>query len=315
MSAGTVSLVVIGRNAAEQLRRHWSDVPAFGELERIYVDSASSDGSAEVAKELGFRVVRLDESGVLSAAAGRYAGAVVARGEWILFLDSDMELRLEKPLSEIVDALEKENWGGATGDTFDALRSGERRRTRRDVPGGEAAHFGGFVLLNRNALLEAGNYAPAVIANEELELHARLKARGHRVRYMPEFSCLHFPDGGSRLSELLGVYLPVIRRTRARYGALGMAARAAVNAGSLKQLVHLAPEPFLFPPALLVAALLAFAIPPAVILWIALFALFCLRNHGLGYLVAVPGFSIQLVAGWFRYRARPCRWTIDEEAP
>lgn len=315
MNAGTVSLVVIGRNAAEQLRRHWSDVPAFGELERIYVDSASSDDSAEIAKELGFRVIRLDEDGILSAAAGRHAGAAEARGEWILFLDSDMELRLEKPLFEIVGALEKENWSGATGDTFDALRSGERRRTRRDVPGGEAAHFGGFVLLNRSTLLKAGNYSPAVIANEELELHARLRLLGHRVRYVSEFSCLHFPEGGSRLSELLSVYLPVIRRTRSRYGALGMATRAACNAGSLRQLIFLAPEPFLFPSALLAAVLLALAFPPAAIVWIALFALFCLRHHGIGYLVAVPGFSIQLVAGWLRYRERPCHWTVDEATP
>ncbi|MBP5351028.1 MAG: glycosyltransferase [Fibrobacterales bacterium] len=315
MSAGTVTLVVIGRNAAEQLRRHWSDVPSFGECERIYADSASTDGSAEVASALGFKVARLDGSAVLSAAAGRHAGAAVARGEWILFLDSDMELRLEKPLSEIVDALEKENWIGAAGDTFDALRSGERRRTRRDVPGGEAAHFGGFVLLNRRALLDAGNYNPAVVANEELELHARLKARGQRVRYAPEFSCLHFPEGGSRLSELLGVYLPVVRRTRARYGALGMAARAAANAGSLRQLVRLAPEPFLFPAAAIVAVTLALVSVPATAACVLLFALFCLRRHGLGYLAAVPGISIQLVAGWFRYRERPCRWTVDEEAP
>ncbi len=314
MSAGTVSLVVIGRNAAEQLRRHWSDVPSFGECERIYADSASTDGSAETAAKLGFKVVRLDGSAVLSAAAGRHAAACEARGEWILFLDSDMDLRLKSPLPEIVAALGKEGWAGAVGDTFDALGSGERRRTRRDLPGGEAAHFGGFVLLNRRALLEAGNYDPAVIANEELELHARLKARGLRVRYVPEFSCLHHPEGGSRLGELANVYVPFSRRTRARYGAPGMAARAAFRAGALAQLVHLSPEPFLFPVAAIAAAALLLAFPPAAVVWILLFALFCLRNHGLGYLAAVPGISVQLAVGWFRYRARPCRWTADEEA-
>jgi glycosyltransferase involved in cell wall biosynthesis len=56
-------------------------------METIVVDDASSDGSSRVAAAMGARVVRLDEN--VGPGAARQAGARMASGGWIAFLDSD----------------------------------------------------------------------------------------------------------------------------------------------------------------------------------------------------------------------------------
>ena len=73
-------------------------------------------------------------------------------------------------------------------------------------------------------LLAAGNWNGDVVANEELELHARLRRAGHRVRYLPAFSVRHYTIVSSPLHELASAYFPI---RPDRYGALGMAVRAS----------------------------------------------------------------------------------------
>ena len=73
MSLREIGVIVIGRNEGDRLRR------CLGALANhpgpvVYVDSASSDGSAEYARSQGFAVVELDESLPLNAARARNAG-------------------------------------------------------------------------------------------------------------------------------------------------------------------------------------------------------------------------------------------------
>ncbi len=90
-----LSVVVIGRNEAaniarllESVLRETSALPS----EVVVVDSASTDGMAEVAARYPVEVLRLSHDQPLSAAAGRYVGFAWSTGEHILFLDGDMEL-------------------------------------------------------------------------------------------------------------------------------------------------------------------------------------------------------------------------------
>lgn len=62
------------------------------DYELIVPDNGSSDGSQALARQLGARV--LDCPGV-SIAALRNRGAAVATGDWLAFLDADMEVPLE----------------------------------------------------------------------------------------------------------------------------------------------------------------------------------------------------------------------------
>jgi len=89
-------IVAIGRNEGDRLRLCLGSVR--GALHRvIYVDSASTDGSAAYARSLGLRVVELDHGLALSAARARNAGfakaaEAIADTEHVQFVDGDCEL-------------------------------------------------------------------------------------------------------------------------------------------------------------------------------------------------------------------------------
>ena len=61
---GNIGLVAIGRNEGERLRLCLGSVP--GDMPIAYIDSASTDGSAELARSMGAVVVELGGGGMRS---------------------------------------------------------------------------------------------------------------------------------------------------------------------------------------------------------------------------------------------------------
>ena len=100
----TLSVVVIGRNEGERLRRCLESVesmnPVAGGFELIYVDSGSVDKSVEIAASHGARVIQLPSQRP-SAAMARNAGWRAAHAEWVLFLDGDTVLHPGFPCSAL----------------------------------------------------------------------------------------------------------------------------------------------------------------------------------------------------------------------
>src|SRR5690242_7292554 len=98
MESPKLSVVVIGRNEGLRLERCLRSVagmhPVRGAIELIYVDSASTDGSAERAARLGAKVIRVAPLHPC-ASVGRNAGWKAATAEIILFLDGDTVLASE----------------------------------------------------------------------------------------------------------------------------------------------------------------------------------------------------------------------------
>ncbi len=95
MNTPVLSVVVIGRNEGDRLERCLKSVAAMdpigGAVEVIYVDSASTDGSAERAAGLGVKVIRVAPERPC-AAVGRNAGWKAATAPIMLFLDGDTVL-------------------------------------------------------------------------------------------------------------------------------------------------------------------------------------------------------------------------------
>jgi glycosyltransferase involved in cell wall biosynthesis len=88
--------VVIGRNEGERLGPSLGSVQRAG-LSIVYADSGSSDGSLDVARQLGVPAVELDPARPFSAGRGRNEGLDEALRRWpgaayVLFLDGDCEL-------------------------------------------------------------------------------------------------------------------------------------------------------------------------------------------------------------------------------
>ncbi len=90
-SPGTISVVIIGHNEGIRLERALTSIGRALEglpksTEVIYVDSASTDDSIEIATRRSWlRIVRLPAQ-LASAASARNAGLFAARGELVQLL-------------------------------------------------------------------------------------------------------------------------------------------------------------------------------------------------------------------------------------
>lgn len=192
-----LSVVVIGRNEADNLRRCFESIyraiqvcPSVDIDSVIYVDSGSADASVMVAKCYADRVFVLDSEP--TAAAGRKVGHLMANGDIILFLDGDMELDqdwLEPALRELAENPSLAGVCGQRDDCYVCKATNEVISVRKNVYGADktrvAPHFGGAVMLRKYSLDLVGSYNPFLRSGEEPELYARLRARGFLVKEMP----------------------------------------------------------------------------------------------------------------------------------
>src|SRR5687767_1841585 len=92
----TLGVIAIGRNEGERLRRCLASVLGRG-VPVVYVDSASTDGSAAAARSMGAEVVALDMSLPFSAARARNEGferltRVAPDVRYVQFVDGDCEV-------------------------------------------------------------------------------------------------------------------------------------------------------------------------------------------------------------------------------
>ena len=186
---GAVAAVAIGRNEGERLRRCLQSLTA--QVPRVvYVDSGSTDGSRELARNLGAEVVELDLGQPFTAARARNAGVARLREdglpEFVQFVDGDCAL---EPgwIAAALDAM----WD----DPALAVVCGRRREIAPEAsvynrladiewntPVGEAKACGGDSLMRMAAFEAVGGFDPRVIAGEESELCVRLRQAGWRVR-------------------------------------------------------------------------------------------------------------------------------------
>ena len=187
-----VSVVVIGRNEGQRLAACLESIKAIafdGEMEIIYVDSNSHDGSPELAERLGAKVLRIVPKHPC-AAIGRNAGWREARAPYILFLDGDTRLApdfLQTALTELQ----------ARPDV--AVVWGHRRERHPEhtlfnrildldwiYPPGITEFCGGDALMRRAILEQTGGYDESLIAGEEPELCQRIRALGQQILHIDQ---------------------------------------------------------------------------------------------------------------------------------
>jgi glycosyltransferase involved in cell wall biosynthesis len=187
---GLVSAVVIGRNEGERLRRCLRSIFAIArpnfDLEVIYVDSGSSDGSVELAEAEGARTIALRPERP-SAALGRNAGWRAAKGSIVLFLDGDTVLHpnfVSASLGEFSDETIAAIWGHRR-ELFPE-KSIYIRTLDLDwiYAPGITEYCGGDVLFRRRLLVETNGFDPSLIAGEEPELCKRVRVLGFRILHV-----------------------------------------------------------------------------------------------------------------------------------
>ena len=239
-----ISVVVIGKNEGARLDSCMESIHvSLGILahEIIYVDSRSTDDSIARAKAHGARCFVLSAEKT-TAGLGRYVGTKEAKGEYILFLDGDMQLQkgfCEKAMM----AMAQRGYDGCTGIRKDVyLKNGEVVSENENYFGCKAERivpeFGGALFIKREALEKAGGWSPDTIACEESELHARLKAHKLQIAELPVGMIIH-TDAVREDRGILGVAF-----SRRRLGE-GQALRCAMALGQANAYIHHESEKFL----------------------------------------------------------------------
>jgi hypothetical protein len=235
VALGRIGMVAIGRNEGSRLAECLASI---GEVPlAVYVDSASTDGSPDLARALGFEVVELETGPAFTAARARDAGlrrllAIAPRLEFVMFLDGDCTLAV--------------GWIGRAVAELDAdpglaVVCGRRRERepgrsafRRlidvewDSPIGETSSCGGDAAFRVRPYLDAGGYDPGLPVGEEPELCHRLLAGGWRILRVDAEMSVH------DLGEATAVAW-WDRNVRQGYGALDVARRFPGPAGPYRR--------------------------------------------------------------------------------
>ena len=192
MTETLVSVVVIGRNEGERLRRCLESIaqmnhPTFN-FEILYVDSGSTDNSIALAKELGATVIALHPERP-SAALGRNAGWRAALGETILFLDGDTILHpdfVATALRHLTDPEVAVVWGHRR--ELYPEKSIYIRVLDLDwiYAPGFTLYCGGDALFRHSVLAATGGFDETLIAGEEPELCRRIAALGFKILHIDQ---------------------------------------------------------------------------------------------------------------------------------
>jgi glycosyltransferase involved in cell wall biosynthesis len=189
MTRNKVAAVAIGRNEGGRLHKCLNSIGSQVCC-TVYVDSGSTDGSAQAAERLGAHVICLDMTRPFTAARARNEGLTAVKTlcpeiSFILFIDGDCEL-VDGWLATALNFMRQKNDVGAVCG---------RRRERYpelsvynwlcdcewDRPAGEARAFGGDVMMRTSVLEAIGGYREDVIAAEDDELSVRMRAAGWRI--------------------------------------------------------------------------------------------------------------------------------------
>lgn len=187
--AKRVGVVAIGRNEGERLRRCLDSLDKHS-LHVVYVDSNSTDGSPEHAKQRGVHVVDLDLSSVFTAARARNEGfdALLERHpelEFVFFVDGDCEV-VETFIAEAVACMDNRRdlavVCGRRAERFPEATVYNRLADMEwNTPIGEADSCGGDALMRTSIFKEENGYDASLVSGEEPELCLRIRRRGFKV--------------------------------------------------------------------------------------------------------------------------------------
>jgi GT2 family glycosyltransferase len=189
MAPEHTAAVVIGRNEGEHLRHSLASVvPHVGHT--VYVDSGSTDGSVELATQLGAQTIELNANIPFTAARARNEGwkyLIEQYGDtqYIQFVDGDCILD-ETWIDQAAEVLTKHPEA--------AIVCGHVREAQPDrniyhrlaameweTPVGSTKYCGGIALIRASALGQIDGYRDELMAGEDPELCVRMRQAGWAV--------------------------------------------------------------------------------------------------------------------------------------
>ena len=196
INANEIAIIAIGRNEGERLRRCLASCAGNG-CQVIYVDSNSTDGSAELARSLSVEVVELDMSIPFSAARARNAGfeKIDASVKYVQFLDGDCELVngwIDRARTELESHSDVAVVCGRRRERFPRSSIYNRLTDMEwDTPIGPAQSCGGDAMMRVDVFRAVGGFNESVVAGEEPELCQRVRKAGGQIIRIDAEMTLH----------------------------------------------------------------------------------------------------------------------------
>ena len=196
---GNVCVVVIGRNEGTRLERSLRAVLSQTQF-CVYVDSGSTDGSPDLAAQLGAAVVNLSSDLPFTAARGRnegFAASLLEHPEtcYVQFVDGDTEL-IPAWLDAGARALDEDAGLAAVCGHLFELEPNRSVYSRLcaaewDRPPGLVRACGGNIMVRVSAFASEGGFRSDMPAGEEPELCARWRSNGWQIRRLDADMGIH----------------------------------------------------------------------------------------------------------------------------
>lgn len=193
-----IAAIAIGRNEGQRLVDCLEGLKAGGIDRIVYVDSGSTDGSAQRALERGIEVVSLDMSIPFTAARARNAGLqalAASPPDFVQLIDGD-SLLVPGWIAKATRHLERNERlamiCGLCRERHPETSIYNRHCDREwQGPIGTDATCGGNSFARYAPLLSVGGFDPTLIAGEEPDLCLRLRREGWQIERLDADMVLH----------------------------------------------------------------------------------------------------------------------------
>ena len=190
-----VSVIIPIRNAVSTLPDLLASLAAQDDLsfEVVVADNDSSDGSGALAwtfRDRFAHLVVVDASCRRGPGFARRAGAEVASGEFLLFVDADDEVS-PRYVGALAQALTLDDFVHAAMDMkklnpdWFVEHDAGLGNTTPDVGGWKYA-FGGTLGVRRDAYDRSGGWSPEYHVGDDVDFCWRMRAAGYDLRCVPE---------------------------------------------------------------------------------------------------------------------------------
>jgi GT2 family glycosyltransferase len=198
-SEGVIGVVIIGRNESARLEECLGSLTAYG-ARVVYADSASTDGSADIAREWGALVVDVDPATTLTPARGRNEGFIallehVPDCEFVQFVDGDSVvqpgwieagsdfLRTHDKAAVVCGRVEEAH---PEQSVYNWLCADEWKG-----PLGRIHACGGNAMIRATAFHQVGGFRSDLAAGEEAHLMSRLRDHGWEIWRIDKLMVVH----------------------------------------------------------------------------------------------------------------------------
>ncbi len=192
------SIIIPCFNEAHVLKESLSSIrKAIGErddVEILLLDNGSSDGSAELARSFGVQVHILPH---LEISALRNQGAMLSRGQYLLFLDADilvpdnwlatLDTIIEENSADVVGFVDKVPSQAPWFARIWGLRASARRSKRRTID----ALPGRNLFMARHWFEKIGGFNEQLTTGEDKDFVMRLSKAGAQVISDPSLNMIH----------------------------------------------------------------------------------------------------------------------------